>query len=284
MSLPAGLAILALAVLAGGIAAIWRDHGRHVMPGLSAFAMVASAAIALLHLLPESFAEIGWGAPLAALAAFFGPFVLERLVPHDRASEDNATLVVGYSAVLVHQAGEGTAVASLARTNALGTSIVLAIAAHTAPLAMVVAIQALESAKALPQGRTRAALALLGCVVATTTGALSLDLVGAARIAVMKPWLVAAVAGLLLHALSHVPKRAEEATGKHKLVDLVASQLGLAVAIVSLEKDGWVSALGWPSRLLGVVLLAAIVALNVYWPRKVAERRARSAERDPRAG
>jgi ZIP family zinc transporter len=146
-----------------------------------------------------------------------------------------------------------------------------------------VAIQALESAKALPQGRTRAALALIGCVVATTTGAISLDLLGAARIAVMKPWLVAAVAGLLLHALSHVPKRAETHTPKHKLTDLVAGLLGLAVALVSLEHDGWVSTIGWPARFAGVVVLAAVVALNVYRPKKVAGRRARSVERDPRA-
>ena len=213
MSLALGLAVLALAVLLGGLAAVWRDHGRRVMPGLGAFALVASAAIALLHLLPESFAEIAWGAPVAAAAAFFGPFLLERLIPHKPESEDSATLIVGFAAVLLHQAGEGTAIASLSRSGALSVSIILAIAAHTAPLAMVVAIQALESGGGgSSKGSARAALALVGCAAATTMGALSLDLVGAARIAVMRPWLVAAVAGLpLARALARAEQQSRSA-------------------------------------------------------------------------
>ncbi len=285
MSLALGLVVLALAVLIGGVAAIWRDHGHAVMPGLGTFATIASVAIAILHLLPESIADIGWPAVLAIAAAFFGPFLIERLIPHRPESEDGATLFIMYGAVLLHQAGEGAAVASIARTSGLGISLILAIAAHTAPLAMVVAIQASGSvsnaASNAKKGTLRAMAALFGCIAATTGGALSLDVVGASRIATMKPWLIASVAGLLLHALTHAPSRDAKSA---KTTEVIAGLLGLAVALASLEKDGWLRHIGWPLRGLGVLVLAIAVVVKTTWPKKVEEHPARSAERDPRVG
>ncbi len=285
MSLPAGLTVLALAVVLGGLAAVWRDQGQRVSPGLGTFAMVASAAIALLHLLPEAIAEAGWLALGAAAAGFLGPFLIERLLPRRTPHADDATLVVGYLAVLLHQAGEGTAVASLARAGELGPTIVLAIAGHTVPLAMVVAIQALEHGRG-PKSPLRAALALLGCALATVGGALSLGLVGATRIATVKPWLLAAVAGLLLHALSHAPKIGEESGARTRVTEIVAGLVGLGLALVSLEHDGWLQHVTWPIRVLGlVVLVGAVVAKGlVSGARTVAEHPLRSDGRDPRAG
>lgn len=284
MSLPVGLAVLALAVLLGGIAAIWRDHGHRVMPGLGTFAMVASGAVALLHLLPEAIAEAGWLALAAAAAGFFVPFLIERLAPQHSAHADGPTLLMGYVAVLLHQAGEGTAVASLARADELKPTIILAIAGHTVPLAMVVAIQALEHVTG-PKSKLIAALSLAGCALSTVGGALSLDLVGAERIATIRPWLVAAVAGLLLHALSHAPKTGEE-SARSRVTEIVAGLVGLSLALVSLEHDGWVLYLGWPLRVLGVVaLVAAVVAKGLLSSaRTVAEHPLRSDGRDPRAG
>ncbi|MDC3954584.1 hypothetical protein [Polyangium jinanense] len=287
MSLPAGLAVLALAVLLGGIAAIWRDHGQRVMPGLGTFAMVGSAAIALLHLLPEAIADAGWLALAAAAAGFLVPFLIERLVPqrNAHAHADGPTLVMGYVAVLLHQAGEGTAVASLARAAELHPTIVLAIAGHTVPLAMVVAIQALDHVSG-PKSKVIAALTLAGCALSTVGGALSLDLVGEARITSIRPWLIAAVAGLLLHALSHTPKKTGEETTRSRVTEVVAGLVGLSLALVSLEHDGWVLYLDWPLKVLGiVVLVAAVVAKGLLsGARTVAEHPLRSDGRDPRAG
>jgi zinc transporter ZupT len=266
-----------------------------VMPGLGTFAMVGSAAIALLHLLPEAIAEVGWLALGAAAAGFLVPFGIERLVPspkahahghahHGHAHTDGPALLVGYLAVLLHQAGEGTAVASLSRAGELKPTIVLAIAGHTVPLAMVVAIQALEHVEG-PKKRVVAALALVGCALSTVGGALSLDLVGAARLATVRPWLVAAVAGLLLHALTHAPKVGEEGA-RSRVTEIVAGLVGLSLALVSLEHDGWVLYLGWPLRVLGVVVLvAAVVAKGlVSGARTVEEHPLRSDARDPRVG
>lgn len=291
VSLGVGLVVLAFAVLFGGVAAISGEHGRSVMPGLGTFATVASVAIALLHLLPESVAEIGWPALIATAAAFFGPFLLERLIPHRPESEDGATILLGYIAVLLHQAGEGTLIASLARTGALSISIIVAIAAHTAPLGMIVAISALESTENAKKGMLRALVALVGCALATTIGAFSIDFVGSARVATMRPWLIASVAGLLLHALTHASTHTHHHAHAHthqedgrKLKELLAGLLGIGLAIASLESDGWVRALSWPLRGAGLFVLASAVALKTYWPKKDAEHLSRSAERDPRAG
>src|SRR5688572_5002322 len=122
MSLLLGVALLALAVLVGGLAAVWRERGRRAMPAIRTFAVVAAGSIALLHLLPEAMAEVGWGALLAAAGGFFGPLLLERwLVPHEKRAHSAPTtaLAIGYAAVAAHQMGEGAAIASLARSGAL---------------------------------------------------------------------------------------------------------------------------------------------------------------------
>src|SRR6185503_11754360 len=111
------------------------------------FAVVAAASIAVLHLLPEAMAAIGPRALVATAIAAFGPALVERLIPSQRVHRHDApttALAMGYAAVIAHQAGEGAALASLASTGALSAGIVLAIAAHTVPLAMVVAIRVLE--------------------------------------------------------------------------------------------------------------------------------------------
>src|SRR5689334_14777484 len=109
------------------------------MPMIRTFAVVAAASIALLHILPEAVAAAGAGALAAALLGAVGPMVLERALPARPSHEAPTTaLAMGYAAVVVHQAGEGAALASLAETGALSAGIVLAIAAHTTPLAMVV--------------------------------------------------------------------------------------------------------------------------------------------------
>lgn len=259
MSLAVALSVLALAVVLGGFAAAWRDHGRRVVPGIGTFATVAAAGLALLHLLPEAIVEGGIFTLVPLAVTLFVPVVIERRAHGGRASP-TGPLIAGYIAVLVHQAGEGTAVATLARTNELRPTIIVAIAAHTVPLAMVVAIRALTTSTNAHRARMRALLALAGCALATIVGALSLEVIDASLIEKGKPWLVAAVAGLLLHALFHGTKRADEDDMRGRITDVVAGLLGLSVAVLSLEPDGWVRLVSWPLRL---ALLAALVVVIV---------------------
>jgi len=284
VSLLAGLAVLALAVLVGGLAAVWREQGKRVMPGLATFATVAAAAIALLHLLPEAIADAGWGTLGAALAAFLGPLLIERLVPHRAENEDRAALLIGYAAVMLHQAGEGTAIASLSRAGELSVSIIIAIAAHTVPLAMVVALRSIEGRPGDTRRGRLAVIALASMALATAAGASSLDFVGETRIAAIRPWLVAAVAGFLLHALSHTPKATEARTRRGRMIDGAAGLLGLLLALVGVEHEPWVHAVPWPLRVLGLVVMAAVVIATSVWTRTAAGHPMRSDGRDPRAG
>ncbi|HRI66059.1 MAG TPA: hypothetical protein PK156_17550, partial [Polyangium sp.] len=240
MSLAVGLVVLAFAVALGGIAAAWRDHGRRVVPGIGTFATVAAAGLALLHLLPEAVVEGGFFTLVPLVVTLFVPVIFERRVRDDGRSAHGA-LVAGYVAVLVHQAGEGTAIATLARTNELRPAIIMAIAAHTIPLAMVVALRTMTTSSGdMQRGVVRAALALAGCAFATVVGALSIEVIDASLVAKGKPWLVAAVAGLLLHALLHETKHSDEVDLRGRVTNVVAGLLGLSVAVLSLEPDGWV--------------------------------------------
>lgn len=266
MSLAVGLSVLAIAVALGGLAAAWRDSGRRVVPGIATFATIAAAGVALLHLLPEAIVEGGVFTLVPLLVTLFVPVLLERRSHHHDASPTGA-LIAGYTAVLVHQAGEGTALATLAQTNELRLTIVLAIAAHTVPLAMLVAIRAVNMSPNAQQSLLRASLALIGCALATVVGAMSVKVFDAANIAQAKPWLVAAVAGLLLHALfhDHETKRPDEQDLRRRITDIVAGLLGLSIVVLSLEPDGWVRLVSWPLRIaiLGAAIAAVIARVFV---------------------
>lgn len=262
MSLAVGLTVLAIAVALGGFAAAWRDHGRRVVPGIATFATVAAAGVALLHLLPEAIVEGGVFTLIPLFVTLFVPVLLERRSRNADTSPTGA-LIAGYIAVIIHQAGEGTAIAALARTNELRPTIIMAIAAHTVPLAMVVAIRAITTSSDAQRSVIRASLALMGCALATLVGALSVEEIDPAILAQTKPWLVAAVAGLLLHALfhDHQTKHHDEQDFRRRATDIVAGLLGLSVAVLSLEPDGWVRLVSWPLRLaLLAALIAAVIA------------------------
>jgi ZIP family zinc transporter len=280
VSLLPGISILALAILLGGLAAVWREHGRRAMPGIRTFATVAAASIALLHLLPEAIADAGWGALGAAAAGLFAPALLERLGPgheHGTRRTTAATLWMAFAAILVHQIAEGAAVASLARAGALSAAIVLAIAAHTVPLAMVVAIRVLELRRPEEASNWRAAvLALLGVALATVGGGLSGNLLGSERVGQIKPWLLAAVAGLLLHAVSHEMRPHDRPSLRSRIGAAVAGLLGLSLAVIGIDgSDEWVLAVPWPVRIVVLGAMAAAIVVRCCAPRRA---------HDPHAG
>lgn len=286
MSLLVGVLILAAAVFLGGFAAVFRERGQRAMPAIRTFAVVAAASIAVLHLLPEAIGAIGWRALLAGAAGFVAPAALERLLPPRPSGEPahrapTTALAMGYAAVLAHQLGEGAAVASLARVGSLSASIVLAIAAHTVPLAMVVAIRVSE-VKGDADHRSAMGLALMGVALATIAGAFASKAIGATSIEAVEPWLIATVAGILLHALTHEGFGAQGAgapnvngglRGGHaqaamggRVLEALAGLLGLGLAVSGVEPNGWVQQIPSPVRAVGVVLLAGLIIARSLAP------------------
>jgi len=269
VSLLVGLAILAFAVLLGGLAALFQAPGRKVMPAIRTFAVVAAAAIAVLHLLPEAIAAAGPFVIVATLLGVLVPAVLERATPAQRAHAHDApttALAMGYAAVVTHQLGEGAALASLAQTGALSLGIVLAIAAHTAPLSMVVAIRVLEVKREPERGRKQAmSLALGGLALATLIGALAGSRLAGSQLSTMQPWLLALMAGLLLHALSHDVLSPPGQSTRAKLFDMLAGWVGLLVATVGIEEADWLMRMPFVLRVGGLVALAAMIAVKSFW-------------------
>lgn len=295
MSLLVGVLILAAAVFLGGVGALFRSRSARLMPAVRAFAVLAAVSIALLHLLPEAFGEIGWLALLAAAIGYFTPAALER-VAHARHPDDappsrtaptwsdpsarapTVALALGYAAVLAHQLGEGAAVASLARVGALSPALVAAIAAHTVPLAMVVAIRVLE-VRSGPGGNRTMALALTGVALATVAGALAGTVLGVGKMEAVEPWLIATVAGILLHALSHEALTSAAATLGGRAAEAGAGLLGLALGVAGVELDGWIQRVPQELRALGVVLLAGLIIARSFVPVRAGERSRSHAHR-----
>ncbi len=275
MSLAFGIAVLAFAVLLGGLAALFREPARGAMAMLRTFAVVAAASIALLHLLPEAIADVGFGALVAAAVGALGPIALERAIPsheHHAHEAPTTSLAMGYAAVVAHQAGEGAALASLAETGALAPGIVLAIAAHTVPLSMVVGIRVLEvRRRASSDGRRATVLALLGVAGATAVGAGLGSLLGHARLAAVQPWLLALVAGLLLHALSHDVLAPPLGSTRARVGDTLAGWAGLALAVFGVESGGWIDRVPAAVRVAGVGVLAAAIAARAFGSRRARE-------------
>ncbi|MGK3999641.1 hypothetical protein [Sorangium sp. So ce1024] len=272
MSLALGVSLLALAVMLGGVAALFRHRNEGAMSALRTFALVGAASIALLHLLPEALGEVGWPGLVAAAAGFLAPAVLERLVLGDAGAHRTPTtaLAMGYAAVLAHQFGEGAAVASLSRVGQLSLPIVFALAAHTVPLAMVVAIQVLE-VRAGTGGKRAMSAALAGIALATVIGAFATRLVDAERFEAIEPWVLAAVAGLLLHALSHEAVASGPATTLSRAGEAAGGLLGLLLATIGIDEEEWVQEIPVPLQIATLIVLVGLVLLRSYGPRRAAE-------------
>ncbi|WP_437632302.1 hypothetical protein [Sorangium sp. So ce854] len=272
MSLALGVSFLALAVMLGGIAALFRHRNEGAMSALRTFALVGAAAIALLHLLPEALGEVGWPGLVAAAAGFLAPAVLERLVLGEAGAHRTPTtaLAMGYAAVLAHQFGEGAAVASLSRIGQLSLPVVFALAAHTVPLAMVVAIQVLE-VRAGTGGKRAMSAALAGIALATVIGAFATRLVDAERFEAVEPWVLAAVAGLLLHALSHEAVASGPATTLSRAGEATGGLLGLILATIGIDEEEWVQEIPVAVRIATLFVLVGLILLRSYGPRRAAE-------------
>lgn len=273
MSLAFGVFLLALAVMLGGMAALFRHRSEGAMSALRTFALVGAASIALLHLLPEALGEIGWLALIAAAAGLLAPAVLERVVIGEAGAHRTPTtaLAMGYAAVLAHQFGEGAAVASLSRVGQLTLPVVLALAAHTVPLAMVVAIQVLE-VRAGTGGKGAMSAALAGIALATVIGAFATRLVDVERLEAVEPWLLSAVAGILLHALSHEAVASGPATTVSRAGEAMGGLLGLVLATIGIDEEEWVQRIPFQLQIAALVVLAGLIFLRSYGPRRAAER------------
>ena len=188
--LAGGLALVALATLAGAWLAQTRGGRRQVWFGAAAGALLV---IALLHLLPDAWTSAhragipAWLVPLAAAAAFAATFAVSRAGCACEADEEHASGSGAATALAVHRCLEGAALALTGPVTAV------ALGAHALGEGMAVG--------ALLRGRRRLlALWLVLMCAGPLVGALAVRALPV--LAVAEPFLLALVVAASLTAVA----------------------------------------------------------------------------------
>ena len=205
--------LLVLCAIAMG-AAIGLLSGRveQALSPARTFAFVSAALVVVLHLLPEAVGREGVAALAVFVAGFAMPVVCERalrrmrggrLPGDDRPDEAAADvgLEIGYFGLLLHNLGDGLAIAAYAgplATGPVAADVALSIAAHSIPVTALLVV-----AFARHRGARAALRRAAGLALATVFGAQLGDLVPAALARAWEPWIGAGLAGLLLHVIAH---------------------------------------------------------------------------------
>ena len=252
------LTIAILAVLAGvalGRVSSWLEP-------IYAFGVVAALVVVVGHLLPEAAEALGIQALLVFGVGVLVPSIVERLAARPDGS-GHPPMQVGFMALLVHQAGDGAALAAAAHAGA-GVEIGLAVAAHTVPL-----VTLMTTLMARELGVRRALVRAGAMALATLAGAGSLAIVPEATFALVEPYAAALIAGVLVHVVLHAPPAAATRALGGRFLELLAIAAGVALALVGSAHESTLAstlsatllriALAVAPALLGGLLLASAV-------------------------
>jgi uncharacterized membrane protein YraQ (UPF0718 family) len=199
-----------------------------VLSPLRSFALASVLVAIALHLLPEALARGGPGVLAVFAVGVLAPSMLGRLVAAVRGpgGDPHGALAtaLGVAGVLLHQVSDGVALGSVAGGDA-HWDVSLAIAAHSVPLAAVMALTTSQR-----RGR-RAAIAAAGAMAAAVLLGLALARGGDHVASSATPWTSAAVAGLLVHLLTHdVPAPPRTATAR--TIELAAIAVGIVLPLL----------------------------------------------------
>lgn len=182
------------------------------------------------QLLPEAAHEAGYWALIPFAITLLGSVLLELTVRTKARAVPTLSIDLGFLALLVHQALEGVALGALAATItplSLAILMMVSLTLHTVPIvaAFTFAIRELSGRlAALSRVVLLAAVGALGAVLSSNTDPHSLHGFGGL--------VHAGVAGLLLHAVTHVADARE--AGPSRGVTVGAFLLGLVLAAPSL--------------------------------------------------
>jgi ZIP family zinc transporter len=232
--LPAAVAVAAVAL---GLLLGLMPTGRARLAGpLRTFALAAALTVVVTHLLPEAFVELGAPALFVFAAVTALPAwarVVGRLAGGGEHS--HAGLKAGYLGLLVHHVGDGLGLGAYGDAPDGGHAhgdVLLALAVHTVPLVAIVSF-AFRSA-----GGTRSAvLASAGLAAASVLGVGASALVPHELTHSLNGWIAAAVAGLLVHVVTHDLARDLPETHGARVLDLAAVALGVGVSLLGGEAE-----------------------------------------------
>lgn len=234
--------LLFAVTLAGGSAPLWLkgldDKKMHL---LLAFSGSFLLGISLLHLLPETFEEVGHKAGLYLLAGFFFQLLIQRFThgvehghAHVHAHEHHIPLTSIMIGLSVHAFMEGLPLGFNYRMKATEPSLYLAVAAHKLPEAMLVASLALAA-----KGRKTAWLLLLLFSALTPAAGMLAAQLGMKFLFVEKlvEALIPIVAGAFIHIATTI--FFESGTRQHHLTwqKILWISIGIALALMTLALE-----------------------------------------------
>jgi uncharacterized protein len=223
-----------------------------VVEPVRSFALAAVTVTIAVHLMPEAVEEAGPWAIAVLAGGLMLPSALGWLGARvGLAGDGHATVAVEltFLGVLAHQVGDGLALGTLGADGAW--DVLLAIGAHTVPLAAVVAMTFADR-----EGRARAIGRAVLIAVLPLVG-LAIGRAGASSHAIA-PWLNAAVSGLLLHVLAHDLPSARDRSVGIRTIELIAIAAGIALPLLVRDEHGahgLVSSV--PAALRDLALIAA---------------------------
>jgi uncharacterized membrane protein YraQ (UPF0718 family) len=200
-----GLVVCAIAV--GAAIGLLSGRVEQALSPLRTFAFVSAALVVLCHLLPEAIAREGMAAVGVFAAGLATPLLFERAGRRardaglGRGRGRDLGLEIGYAGLLVHNVGDGLAIAAYAgplATGAVAPDVALSIASHSIPVTVLVVV-----AFARHHGASLALRRAVGLAIATVVGALLVDLVPPPSARAWEPWIAAGLGGLLLHVIAH---------------------------------------------------------------------------------
>jgi zinc and cadmium transporter len=241
MPLLYNLLLLVITILGGSIPFFIKGLNDRNMQNILAFSGSFLLSITLLHLLPETFEEIGGKAGIFLLFGFFIQLLIQRFthgvehghvhLPADDHHHHHTPLASVLAGLCVHAFMEGLPLGYNYRLDATGPSLYFAVAAHKLPEAMLVTVlvaQLRSRQKALITLLLFAAITPASSMLAITLGknyAAMSQLIGV---------LIPIVAGAFIHISTTIFY--ESGTKQHMLTlpKIVSILLGVSLALVTL--------------------------------------------------
>ncbi len=225
--LPCGLAVLA--VVLGLVLGLTRS--RALVGPLRSFALSAALVVVVSHLVPEALSELGAPGLLVFTLSLAGPAWIRVVrAEQEHAHGGHGALGAGYAGLLLHHVGDGLglgAYTSLPGGALAHFSVLLALVVHTVPLVAVVTF-AFRSIS----GPRAAVMRSAGLALASVLGVLGSGLVPAELSHRLSAWIAAAVAGLLLHVVTHDLARDLPANTLGRVADWLGAALGVGVSLL----------------------------------------------------
>jgi uncharacterized membrane protein YraQ (UPF0718 family) len=212
-------------------------------------------ATVLAHLLPEAVEGGGALVLVAFAAALAAPGAIARIATWGGGGAHDHRLAteLAYASLLLHKVTDGVALgAAVAPGQPRHWDVIAAIAAHTVPMAAVVALAYRD--------RPRTAwLRALGLAAAIAAGAALADAAAVTVLADATPWLAAVASGLLLHVVTHDLPAGGSRGAADRALELAAIAAGLALPLVFRE-EGSAPGVGAAALAIARAIAPAILA------------------------